>query len=514
MPIERCTLDGRPGFRWSKNGKCYAYSPNSPGDRKRARMKAARQGAAARAAGFAEAVEVQEAALLRTTSRGGSVTGTQQQFRQGWLDALDRFNTEVDLISGGIDPATRRSFPSPADELLARNRAAARLSEDWGDIVEESVRAAHATGMQAWGGKILRPEEAQAQVDAFVAKQRRFASRFALDVSQGYPQLPGKMPIGARTTLYEKSLDGAFNLGTLSNSPDGVIITWMLGAADHCFECPVISLNSPYTRESLPTWPGAGVTPCRSRCACWLEYVPSRDVKLQGDPGNVIDRTLNPSAPPGTRLPTPEERARILDVEGRMNHARRRVSTSTGAEKQAAIRERKNLNAELIRLTQGAGIHHVPTFSAGEIVTGVDIRPGDVSALTHLRGIDGTTIAKTQAHAVQVALQESLTDLDKLLKMLPAGVGEEVEAGALPGTAAGATVHLQAPGGRAALLLHLEAVRILRHFPNLEVGPLDLDWPWLVLTLGTWVSGPAKEVEAFQAQLGQTFLAVPYQDRG
>jgi len=46
MPIEACTLDGKPGFRWGKEGKCYTYTPGDEASREAARAKAERQGRA------------------------------------------------------------------------------------------------------------------------------------------------------------------------------------------------------------------------------------------------------------------------------------------------------------------------------------------------------------------------------------------------------------------------------------------------------------------------------------
>lgn len=52
MPVQRCVLEGRPGFRWGKHGKCYTYVPSGKAGRDRARKKAVKQGRAARAAGY------------------------------------------------------------------------------------------------------------------------------------------------------------------------------------------------------------------------------------------------------------------------------------------------------------------------------------------------------------------------------------------------------------------------------------------------------------------------------
>lgn len=49
MPVQRCTINGKPGFRWGSSGKCYGYTAGNSASRNRARNKAERQGRAVRA---------------------------------------------------------------------------------------------------------------------------------------------------------------------------------------------------------------------------------------------------------------------------------------------------------------------------------------------------------------------------------------------------------------------------------------------------------------------------------
>jgi hypothetical protein len=46
MPVERCRKNGRPGFRWGKEGKCFTYTAGDKTSRERARRKAEAQGRA------------------------------------------------------------------------------------------------------------------------------------------------------------------------------------------------------------------------------------------------------------------------------------------------------------------------------------------------------------------------------------------------------------------------------------------------------------------------------------
>ena len=47
MPVQSCTKDGKPGFRWGKTGKCYTYSNEK--SRKEAIAKAQKQARAIKA---------------------------------------------------------------------------------------------------------------------------------------------------------------------------------------------------------------------------------------------------------------------------------------------------------------------------------------------------------------------------------------------------------------------------------------------------------------------------------
>src|SRR5436190_24133833 len=44
MPIEACTLNGKPGWRWGKQGRCYTYRPNSEASSNEAKRRAHVQG--------------------------------------------------------------------------------------------------------------------------------------------------------------------------------------------------------------------------------------------------------------------------------------------------------------------------------------------------------------------------------------------------------------------------------------------------------------------------------------
>lgn len=54
MPINRCSKDGKPGFRFGTTGTCYTYTTGNDASRARAKKKAQTQERAIRASGFKE----------------------------------------------------------------------------------------------------------------------------------------------------------------------------------------------------------------------------------------------------------------------------------------------------------------------------------------------------------------------------------------------------------------------------------------------------------------------------
>ena len=46
MPIKKCQIDNKPGFKWGDEGTCYPYTQGNKKERDEAANKAARQGRA------------------------------------------------------------------------------------------------------------------------------------------------------------------------------------------------------------------------------------------------------------------------------------------------------------------------------------------------------------------------------------------------------------------------------------------------------------------------------------
>lgn len=46
MPVMQCTIDGKPGYKWGPQGKCYPYKKGDANSRAKAKAKAVKQGIA------------------------------------------------------------------------------------------------------------------------------------------------------------------------------------------------------------------------------------------------------------------------------------------------------------------------------------------------------------------------------------------------------------------------------------------------------------------------------------
>jgi hypothetical protein len=49
MPARKCTKNGKPGYKWGKEGACYPYTPGDKASRDAAYSKAVKQGQAIKA---------------------------------------------------------------------------------------------------------------------------------------------------------------------------------------------------------------------------------------------------------------------------------------------------------------------------------------------------------------------------------------------------------------------------------------------------------------------------------
>jgi hypothetical protein len=254
-------------------------------------------------------------------------------------------------------------------------------------------------------------------------------------------------------------------------------------------------------------------------------------------------------------LPTEAENREIQDLRHRMAFASRRADRAHAvgdiAERDRWLKIRSDLNGRLINLNNSRGVWAPPTFSNKEILTSADLKAGDVDWMTHLRGIDGTTVHRAQAAAVEQAARAARESLGDLLGDLPVGGGPIVpdfdellrRAGAPSSSFTGvfdavepwadpralteaaqiadpadhvvlSVVGLGARATMAILPAMLEECRFRAY--DVAFGPLDEGWQHVVLAYGPWVQGAGADVRALvvaaSARVGGRGLeVVPWQ---
>lgn len=501
----------------------------------------------------------QEIVEAVTSNASAALEELRRRFLTDWLAALDEFNAVSEALAAGVHPATRAAIDAAAAAKL-RGEATAGLIKSWQGLLDTAYRQAYHEGQTVWGRGRPLPRGLSPAAERVLKREKQFAFRFATDVAAG-PKAGGKaFPFGHRSAMYGLAVEGGFHRGAVDGSPPGQLIWWRLGDARHCVDCPNLAANSPYTKETLPTVPRAGSTTCWTSCKCHLEFSQAAGTRRvtepePPDPEETLDdreraRDLKdrvegpkPKAPPGYRLPTERENRQIQDIRHRMAFANRRADRAYAAgnipERDRWLGIRSDLNGRLIDLQETGRIWAPPTFSDKEILTSADLRAGDVDWLTHLRGIDGTTIHRAQASAIEQSVAAAKESMADLLRDLPPGGGPVVpdfddllrRAGAPRSSFTGSfddalrlppdphalceSVQVADPADELIVsVVGLGAVATLAIIPlafeecrarelRLVFGPCDEGWQDVALLTGVWIAGEGEDVRALVAALSR-----------
>ncbi len=367
--------------------------------------------------------------MASTADAGVKLAPTRAQMLARFLDAINAFHAAEQALESN-DPATGEPY-TPEAKTSVIDAATMRLTLEMHAAIDTAWNAASTDALQTLWGTTQAPAQASRVLESEIARQKAFASRFAMDIARGETDEGRKIPEPTRAAMYADAAEAGYQVGASLGAPDGTLIWWVLAEiSDHCWECPVIAANSPYTRETLPTTPRAGATPCRSRCKCHLTtrlatgVSPPLTPEQKQSGRRFEERIVNPPpVPPGLRLPTPEERGVLRDLEIQRNFARRNLADAQAAGRTAEAKlwagRSRDLTGQIIDYNKERGIHHVPTFSVGEVITGKDIGQRDIDRLTHLRGIDGVTISRAQLAAIHEATAAAKRDVLAVLKDYP-----------------------------------------------------------------------------------------------
>lgn len=167
------------------------------------------------------------------------------------------------------------------DEIGAhvKDLVAGRTSIDqWADGMAQSIQDNHSSIFEAakaeYGGGELSKEQLS-WLHKEIAEEQKYLEGFRADIEAGGLVDTSPEAIRARADLYAGKGNTMYQAGkNAAFEGQDVLIWWELGIpmTDHCQDCPDLAAGSPYTAETLPTFPGAGDTDCLSSCYCVLTY--------------------------------------------------------------------------------------------------------------------------------------------------------------------------------------------------------------------------------------------------
>jgi hypothetical protein len=250
--------------------------------------------------------------------------------------------------------------------------------------------------------------------------------------------------------------------------------------------------------------------------------------------GESLAEMLEPPPPPkGLRLPRtertipdmPSEREYIDELRHRIDTNRRKVALAkTEKAKKAAIKLRKEANAELIEFLEKEKIWDTPLWSVDEVITEAHIGArAEVDIFRH--GIDGESLGLMSEREVAALVRRYEKEIGEAFEDLEPYVAPKIEAEKnvlsdkqnpvvlIGSTLEASEVVLTADDLAGTMRLAARALAAARGRP-VQVGPFS---DQLLRRVYAWVKGPPGEVAAVLEELSRGdigFTAVPVEMKG
>lgn len=137
----------------------------------------------------------------------------------------------------------------------------------WQVAVASELKDAHlAQAIFAAGGRANMTQVEWGRVGQTLREQYTFLNGFAADIASGRQSLAQALN---RVKMYGNATVQSYWSEYAERSTG--LIYWRLSAAEHCPTCLTNAAGSPYTRQSLPSYPADGNTQCKANCRCYLE---------------------------------------------------------------------------------------------------------------------------------------------------------------------------------------------------------------------------------------------------
>lgn len=127
MPIQSCSNNGKPGYKWGEQGSCYTYTAGDESSIKEAKKKAQIQGIAARLNGYK-----QKANEVTTSSMGSGLKNPQQGYgpkkkkRGGGYRVVSKSIEDLEKVAEDLTEEEAML----ADALIAIARIYGKFNED------------------------------------------------------------------------------------------------------------------------------------------------------------------------------------------------------------------------------------------------------------------------------------------------------------------------------------------------------------------------------------------------
>jgi hypothetical protein len=213
--------------------------------------------------------------------------GDPVDFRVNWPNLLDGLDDEAALLTALLLTmrGLGRALAQAAIEAIKKAAHNPNAFQELYAAALSNLAGAHTQG--AYLGRLKAGLDAPlGEADhlfgqAAAAEQAPFWKTFVAQLQAGDKRYvtkqedgsaaPREKPIQNRSDLYGLRVAGSANEAWSYALPDGTVIFWELGGAEHhCVLCPKIADNGPYNAQSLPTYPRHGATDCGVNCDCHL----------------------------------------------------------------------------------------------------------------------------------------------------------------------------------------------------------------------------------------------------
>jgi hypothetical protein len=171
---------------------------------------------------------------------------------------------------------TRTDLRTLADGYASGHLTATEFGDEVTARLEDGHAAAVSLGRAHAGDDTPEAAEDRKFAEQIVDEQVEYLAAFVKDLESGrYRDEHGNedaQAIGDRVALYANRMTGTANEAWALSEGQDTEVNWTLDdGAQNCADCPDIASGSPYTFETLPSYPGDGSTECNVFCRCEIE---------------------------------------------------------------------------------------------------------------------------------------------------------------------------------------------------------------------------------------------------